>query len=235
MKIFITIPAYNEEYILKKNILKLREFCLNILGKNFLICIADNDSSDTTPQIGKNLSKFGNIIYKRVEKRGKGNAIKSAWITNPDFDIYIFMDADLSTDIKAIPDLIKAIKNNYDIAIGSRYHKDSKTKRSPLRKLISFSYRLLAKIILKTKIKDLPCGFKAINRKTLFEIIPLIKNDEWFFDSELVLIAEKNNFKIKEIPIFWEEKNRRKTKIKLRKVIINYLKEMIRIRKTCRK
>jgi glycosyltransferase involved in cell wall biosynthesis len=234
MKILIALPVYNEESILAENAAKLYDFLKNNLSDDWQIVIADNNSTDRTAEIGKNLEKnFKGIKYLYVPQKGKGRAIRAAWDSG-DADVYVFMDADLATDLSALPNLISAIsRDNYDIAAGSRFQKNSKVKRSIFRKSISRIYRLVLRLMLKTKIKDVPCGFKAINRAIMQDILPRVQNNEWFFDTEMIITAEKQNYRTKEIPVIWtEHKNSgRKSKINFLPTTLNYLKEIWRLKK----
>ncbi len=238
MKINITIPCYNEEKLLAKNMLLLFSFCQKNLTKDqWEIVIVNNNSTDKTAVIGKKLAeKIKEINYIFLPQKGKGRAIKAGWQAFP-ADIFIFMDADLATDLSALPRLIQEIKNKADLAIGSRFHPQSQTKRKLSRKIFSWGYSQLRKILLHSRLQDTPCGFKAINQKTWQTIVPLIQNQEWFFDSELVLLAEKKGFIIKEIPIKWEdlrEKND-KSKIKVLPLIKEYSLNLWRLRKNMKK
>ncbi len=237
MKVLIAIPAYNEELILEKSIYKLLDFCNKNLSDSINIIIADNNSKDKTSQIAKSLAaKFSNVQYLFIEKKGKGIAIKQAWQSQI-ADIYCFMDADLATDLSSLPLLISEIKKGNDMVIGSRFHPNSKVKRLFVRKLFSFGYFLLAKILLGVKTKDLPCGFKAINAKIKENILPYVKNQEWFFDSELVILSEKNGFKVKEIEVVWQDIREGEDKSKVNAISLgfNYLKELLRIKKELKK
>jgi len=233
MGVIIVIPAYNEELILEKSILKLFSFCQNNLDLDWQIIIADNDSSDQTGKIAQNLAaKFWQIKYFFVDVKGKGAAIKTAW-QKSSAEIYCFMDADLATDLVALPELIREIGAGHDLVVGSRFHRQSKVSRSLVRKLVSLAYRLVLKIILKTKINDAPCGFKAINHKVKQDILPQIRNQEWFFDSEMVILAEKKGFKIKEIPVIWHDprEGKDKSRVKTLSLGLAYFKEVLKLKK----
>lgn len=237
MKILIAVPAYNEEPILAENVKKIYDFLKKNIMDDWQIVIADNNSSDRTGEIGKDLEKnFERIKYLHIPKRGKGRAIRAAWESG-NADIYIFMDADLATDLSALPELIAAIgQEKYALAAGARFHKDSKVKRSPLRKFISRIYRFILRLLLKLKTKDAPCGFKAVNYTIVKNILPQIKNNEWFFDTEMVVLAEKENYSIKEIPIIWTEHKKpgRKSRVSFIKVSLGYLKEIWRLKSHAR-
>ena len=235
MKVLITIPVYNEEKIIKNNLLQLISFLKeNLAEHNYKIIVADNKSVDQTAEIVKELAlQIGQLDYLYLDQIGKGLAIRKSWQKFSDeFEIFIFMDADLATDLKALPDLIKAIESGNDLAVGSRYLKESEVKRSFARRLFSFGYRLFLKIFLQTKIKDMPCGFKAVSQKVVKEILPKVKNNTWFFDTELLYLAEKAGYKIKEIPVKWAEprQEKDKSKVNLAKVSWLYLKELWRLK-----
>ena len=235
MKLLIAIPAYNEEKIIQKNIMEICRFCISHMAQyDWSIVVADNNSTDLTQSIVKRVSqKLPRVIYMMVSQKGKGIAVRSAWLKN-DADIYCFMDADLAVDLEALPRLIAAIADeHYDIACGSRYHKESRVKRTRLRKIISLGYRLILKIVFHLRVKDAPCGFKAINRKVWKEVLPKIKSNEWFFDSELIIIAEHYGFRIKEIPVAWEEKNEkgRKSRVNILALSIEYIKKVLELKK----
>lgn len=229
-KINITIPAYNEEYILEKNFTEVFSFLNTSPYTNWEITIAENGSTDNTLKIAQKLSKkFPNTNTISCPK-GRGRAIKKSW-QKSDAQLLIYMDADLSTKPQKISSLVEALKKN-DVAIGSRFLKNSKSKRTILRKIISLFYNFLFRFFTGMQISDTQCGFKGINKNTL-KIIPLIKDNEWFFDSELIFKAKKNNLKIAEIPIKWEErnKNKRKSKVKIISDSFIFLKNLIKLKK----
>lgn len=232
MFINITIPTYNEENILEKSISELFEFCQeNLRGYNWKIIIADNKSLDKTGEIGRRLAKNSEIEYLFVNQKGKGRAIREAWQKYRG-DIYFFMDADLATDLEALPRFLSLMeREDHDIVIGSRAINGAEVKRGFPRKIISWFLGLILRLIFNSSIKDHPCGFKAINRKAADALLPLVKNNEWFFDTELLLWAKKKNFKIKELPVKWQEKVDRKSSVGIFGVIVAYLKEMVRLKR----
>lgn len=235
MKILIAIPAYNEEAIIAGNIAALDNFLIGIkLEDEYLIVVADNNSTDRTGELVKQLAANNpRIEYLHVPTKGKGIALRTAWQKYTDnFDIFSFMDADLATGMAAFNPKIQAIKSGADMAIGSRYLSESKLNRSIVRKMFSAGYRFFLKILLGTKIKDFPCGFKALNKKTLLAVLPQVQNDQWFFDSELVYLASRQGFNIVEIPVEWHEprSGENKSRVSLYKQTMEYLKELLRLR-----
>jgi glycosyltransferase involved in cell wall biosynthesis len=221
-------------------------------GALFQIIISDNASSDKTPEIGRELAeKFSEIKYFCLKRRGKGLAIAEGWqrfpaqppLTPPispkakqgeNVGVYMFLDADLSCDLNDIPKFIEALKNGSDVACGSRHLADSKDSRPWIRKFISKIWNLMPKILLRTKLTDTACGIKAVNQKVIDEILPEIKNREWFFDTELVLRAERAGLRIVEIPIAWIELKSRQSKVNFLNVGREYLKNLVRLKKESR-
>jgi len=232
MKITIAIPAYNEEKIISQKIDQLFKFCQEQLSNHqWLIVVAINGSKDKTLEIIQEKKKTcSNLEYVHLNAPGKGGAIRKAWQTYTG-DVNIFMDADLSTEIKSTHELIKAIKEEgYQIVIGSRYQKQSHLERSFVRSLFSHVYNLILKIFFNLKITDASCGFKAVSQEVIKKIVPKIKNNDLFFDTELLILARQSNFSIKEIPVTWREEGQRKTKIKIFKTSFDYFKEIIKIK-----
>lgn len=234
MKILIALPVYNEEIVLRENILKLYNFLKENIKDDWQIVIADNGSTDKTPVIGRELTKFDpkKISYFYIPQRGRGEAIKKAWL---DFeaDFYTYMDCDLATDLAYFPLLIEEIKNGNEIVIGSRLMQTSDTKRSLLRESTSRIFNFLLRTILHFRIKDSQCGFKGATCEVVKKITPQVLNHEWFFDTEFLFLAQKNGYKIKEIPVRWTEtpNPQRKSKVKVIKTSLNYLKEIWRLKK----
>jgi len=234
VKLLIVIPAYNEANIIAANLKKIAEYALaNLQAYDYKIIVVDNNSSDLTGQIVRDLAQLNSKLgYLYLPKKGKGLAVITAWQKyQDDFDFFSYMDADLATDLSCLQPLISSLEQGYDLAIGSRYARGAKVERSLLRRVFSLAYSLLAQLILGVKIKDWPCGFKAITQKVNKEIVPAIKNFTFFFDSELLYLAAKKGFKIKEIPVIWQEKrDKGGSKINVLKVSWLYIKEMFKLR-----
>ena len=131
--------------------------------------------------------------------------MRSAWLQS-DADVVCYMDVDLSTDLVHVTELIDAVvEEGYDIAIGSRLSRESRTRRSFKREFISRAYNLLVRSVLFTKFSDAQCGFKAVSREVVERIVPQIEDQSWFFDTELLVLAEKQGYRIKDIPVLWIE------------------------------
>ncbi|KKQ34537.1 MAG: Glycosyl transferase family 2 [Microgenomates group bacterium GW2011_GWA2_37_6] len=202
----ITVPVYNEEKELELNIQKLSDFCEKFLTDyNWKITIADNASSDNTPIIASGIAKKNSrIALFRLEEKGRGRAVKRAW-SNSDSDFCVYMDLDLSTDLKHLPNLLKSLQNGYDIAIGSRLAKGANVEgRTFLREITSRTLNFFfIQVWFRTHFTDAQCGFKAVTRRVVDELIPKIKDNDWFFDGELLIVGEKSGYKIYEEPVHW--------------------------------
>ena len=204
----ITVPVYNEEKELEINIQKLSDFCKkNLAEYEWKITISDNASSDNTPIIASAIAKKNpRVQLFRLEEKGRGRAVKRAW-SNSDSDYCVYMDLDLSTDLKHLPNLVKALQNGYDIAIGSRLAKGANVEgRTLLREITSRTLNFFfIQVWFHTHFTDAQCGFKGVTRRVVDELIPKIKDNDWFFDGELLIVGEKSGYKIYEEPVHWTD------------------------------
>ena len=202
----IALPVYNEEKELEKHIIKLFNFCdKNLKEYDWHITIADNASSDNTPVIAATLAKkYLKISHFRLEQKGRGRAVKRVWSASRS-DFCVYMDLDLSTDLIHLPKLLHALENGFDIAIGSRLAKGARVEgRTVLREINSRALNFFfIQFFFHTHFTDAQCGFKAVTRRIVEELIPKIKDNEWFFDGELLIVAEKMGYKIYEEPVHW--------------------------------
>ncbi len=213
-KVTITVPAHNEAKVLQENILKIRETARSITP-NFQIVIAEDGSTDGTEKIAASLAKK----YKEIkhlhsdEKLGKGGALRNAF-KKFDSDVFVVMDADLSSKPECLNDFMKKINDGCDIVIGSRMAKGAKTRRSFKRAIASRGYNWLARRFFGLNFADLQCGFKAFKGDAIDGVLDKVEENNWFFDTELLVRAKNENYRIEEIPLEWEEKSSR-TKVKI--------------------
>jgi len=202
----IVIPVLNEEKRIENGILELEKFISSHLkNEQIKIIITDGKSTDETIEIVERLQKkFSNLFLKKIEIKGKGSQVTKTFMEEG-ADVFIQMDIDMPVPLKYIKDLIFWLEKDCDMVIGSRLKKESRIKRSVHRKIIGASYSLLVRLLFGTSIMDYQCGFKGFNAKKIKSILP-IKEKGFAFDTELILKGLKNGFKIKEIPVEWEEK-----------------------------
>ena len=210
----IVIPVLNEAHVLEQSVTTVRGFLSEHLPYAWRILIVDNGSTDGTDEVGQRLAaQYEDVIFLHLHQRGRGRALRHAWTTS-DADVVCYTDVDLSTELQALPKIIDAILfEGYDVATGSRLMKGSNTTRSFTREFVSRTYNLLIKAVLWTSFSDAQCGFKAVSRWTVKEIIPQIKDESWFFDTELLVLAEKQGCRIKDIPVRWTEDDDSRVKI----------------------
>lgn len=201
MRIDIVIPVYNEEAILEKNIVKLQGFLSQNKPCSYRIVIVDDGSTDKTPQIGKMLSQGdGRISFYRLAHRGKTNAIRYGW-EGSRADILGFVDIDLCDNINRLPQVMKNISVGYDLVVGSRLLPESRMQRRLARILVSKVYNFLIRVLFRIKLRDFQCGYKFIVKDAVNFMLPRIRSDNCFFDTELLLFASRHGFKISEVAI----------------------------------
>ncbi len=224
----VVLPVYNEQEQIRDSVLKLRAFLKENLKIPWQIVVADNGSTDGTLKLARELGQeFPDVKAMHMEQKGRGRALRRVWMESQS-DILSYMDIDLSTDLSAFPPLAGAIAEGYDIAIGSRLSRGAKVKRSLKREITSRAYNVIVKIIHQTRFSDAQCGFKAISRLAARDLLPLTKDNEWFFDTELLILAEKKGYRIKEIPVKWIEDPG--TTVKVLKTAYKDIKGLLRLK-----
>ena len=204
----VVVPVLNEERALPASIGKLHDFLSSQMADyDWRIIVADNGSTDSTPEVVERLARqYPQVEGLRLEQRGRGRALRHAW-TQSDADIVSYMDVDLSTNLAALPVLTNAIRSEgYDIAIASRLKRGAVVIDRPLkREVISRGYSLLFRSMFFTSFIDAQCGFKVVSRRVAREVVPLVRDLGWFFDSELLILADKSGYRIKETPVKWTD------------------------------
>lgn len=203
----VVIPCLNEERALPPSVRRLHDWMTQELaGYRWNIVIADNGSADGTQAAAIALSaQFAAVRYVRMEQRGRGRALRQVW-TESAADIMAYMDVDLSTDLAHLKPLVDAVAGGGDIAIGSRLLPDSVVVgRTLKREITSRGYSLLFRIMFLTPFRDAQCGFKAVSRRVADDLAPLTQDNGWFFDSELLILAQKCGYSICELPVRWTD------------------------------
>ena len=210
----LVIPCLNEVAQLEWSV----NTCRAYLAKNFPyrweVFVADNGSKDGTAELAERLSKqFPDVGYFTIPERGRGRALRKAW-SECDADIVAYTDVDLSTELVALEKLCRAIhEQGFDIATGSRLLPESDIKRGPKREFISRCYNLLIKAVLFTHFSDAQCGFKAVSRRVVRDVVPMIEDQAWFFDTELLVLGEKQGYRIADVPVKWVDDDDSRVKI----------------------
>jgi putative flippase GtrA len=202
----IVIPVYNEERDLAPSVRRLHTFLNDEFPFSYRITIADNASTDNTWHIARTLTEtLPHVRAVRLEQKGRGRALNTTWLAS-DARVLAYMDVDLSTDLAALLPLVAPLLSGHsDIAIGSRLNRSSNVTRGAKRETISRCYNLILKTTLRTRFSDAQCGFKAIRSTAAHELLPLIQDTGWFFDTELLVLAERVGLRIHEIPVDWTD------------------------------
>jgi glycosyltransferase involved in cell wall biosynthesis len=203
----IIIPVYNDVQALITAVPEVVKY-LQSHVPNYELIIAEDASTDGSYEYAKECS-LGNerIIHLHRENRmGRGSALnQAAYIAKG--DIFCYFDVDLATDINYLEPLLEAIVKGSDIATGSRLLSQSKITRSVDREIKSQSYNFFVRLVLGSKLHDHQCGFKSFQRDTLLSLIETIDDKHWFWDTEILIRAQRKELKISEIPVKWKEGN----------------------------
>jgi putative flippase GtrA len=199
----VVIPVHNEEVGLAASVARVHGH-LRRLPYSFRITIADNASTDGTALVAHRLShEYAEVQAVFLPEKGRGRALKHVWSCSQS-QVLAYMDVDLSTDLNAVLPLVAPLLSGHsDLAIGSRLSRGSRTSRGPKRELISRGYNLLLRGTLHAGFSDAQCGFKAIRADVARELLPLVEDTEWFFDTELLVLAERVGLRIHEVPVDW--------------------------------
>ena len=202
----LVIPVYNEESRLARSIERLVPFLAASCPWSWEVVIADNGSTDHTLEIARRLSEGHPAVgVLHRDEKGRGGVLRQAW-SQSRAAVLSYMDADLSSDLAAFPLLIeRLLDGTFDLATGSRLLAPSSTRRSLKREVISRAYNLLVRSVFHTRFSDAQCGFKALTRKAALELLPLVENNGWFLDTELLVVAEALGYRILDLPVCWLE------------------------------
>ena len=210
-RVDLVLPVYNEQAILRRSAETVLEWTATHPEHEWRIVIANNASTDRTLEIARELEgelegeHAGAVAALHVPVKGRGIALRVAWLTSP-AEVLAYMDVDLSTDLDHVPALVDPIAaGEVDLAYGTRLHRDAQTERGFKRELTSRAYVLLLQRLGRLHVSDAQCGFKAISREAAHALVPLVEDTGWFFDSELLLIAQENGYRLHEVPVRWVE------------------------------
>jgi putative flippase GtrA len=200
----IVVPVRNEERDLAPSIRRLVSYLRECFPFTARVTIADNGSTDATPAIAGGLAReLAEVQAVRMEQPGRGRALRTIWSAS-DAQVLAYMDVDLSTNLNALLPLVAPLVSGHsDLAIGTRLARGSRVIRGPKRELISRCYNTLLHACLGARFSDAQCGFKAIRREQARVLLPLTRDTGWFFDTELLVLAERAGLRIHEVPVDW--------------------------------
>jgi putative flippase GtrA len=196
--------VYNEESDLPGSVRRLHHYLAAEVPYPSRITVADNASTDDTLAVAHALAdELDDVEVIHLDAKGRGGALYAAWMSSP-ADVVAYMDVDLSTDLSALMPLVAPlISGHSDVAIGSRLAATSRVVRGPKREFVSRSYNLILRGVLGARFSDAQCGFKAVRADVARQLLPLVADTGWFFDTELLVIAERAGLRIHEVPVDW--------------------------------
>jgi glycosyltransferase involved in cell wall biosynthesis len=203
-QIDVVIPVHDEQEVLEDSVRRLHRYLVDELPFTWRIVIADNASADATPDIARRLVReLPGVRLLRLEEKGRGRALRAAWSQSP-AQVVCYMDADLSTDLRALLPLVAPLLSGHsDLAIGTRLAHGARVVRGPKRELISRAYNTILHTALRARFTDAQCGFKAVRASVLRRLLGDVRDDGWFFDTELLVLAQRRGLRIHEVPVDW--------------------------------
>jgi glycosyltransferase involved in cell wall biosynthesis len=226
-RVEIVVPVHNEEHVVAENVTRLEWFLAREFPFETTITVVDNASVDETLAAARSL---GGVKVIHLDEKGRGRALRAAW-SESDAEVVAYMDVDLSTDLSALAPLVAPLlTRDADVAIGSRLAPGAHTTRSIKRELISRAYNRILHTALDMRTSDAQCGFKAGRRDVIQALLPRIEDNHWFFDTELLCLAERNGLRIHEVPVEWVED--RDSRVKIVSTAIEDLKGVARLRRS---
>lgn len=202
----MVIPVYNEERDLAPSVRRLHEFLRENIAAPATITIADNASHDGTLAVAEGLAKeLSGVRVLHLDAKGRGRALRAAWLSSI-ATVVAYMDVDLSTDLKAFAPLVAPLLlGQSDVAIGSRLARGARTRRGLKREVISRGYMTVLRLALGVRVSDAQCGFKALRTEVARQIVPKIEDQTWFFDTELLVLAQRAGLRVHEVPVEWTD------------------------------
>ena len=225
----IVIPVYNEERDLGPSVRRLHDYLRSDFPFPAVITIADNASRDGTLAVAQGLAnELTRVRVVHLDKKGRGRALRAAWLQS-DARVVAYMDVDLSTDLKALHPLVAPLLSGHsDIAIGSRLARGARVTRGPKREIISRCYMLVLRLSLGAHFTDAQCGFKAVRTSVAKQLLPLVKDEAWFFDTELLILAQRAGLRVHEVPVDWTDDP--DSRVAIMRTAIEDLRGVVRLR-----
>ncbi|MEV4284343.1 dolichyl-phosphate beta-glucosyltransferase [Nonomuraea bangladeshensis] len=228
----VVVPVYDEQRALRASVTRLHGYLTRNFPYGFRITIADNASTDDTWQIATELEReLPHVRAVHLDEKGRGRALRQVW-SRSEADVVSYMDVDLSTDLDAFLPLVAPLLSGHsDLAIGTRLARDSRVERGPKREFISRSYNLLLRSLMGARFSDAQCGFKAVRTEVAQALLPGVEDEQWFFDTELLLLAERYGLRIHEVPVDWVDDP--DSRVDIVRTALDDLRGMVRVaRKT---
>jgi glycosyltransferase involved in cell wall biosynthesis len=227
--ILLVLPVYNESKVLERSVSDLVAHLSGGLATDWEILVADNASTDGTAAVAKVLSRrYKRVRYMFIKRKGRGGALREAWTKNA-ADVYAYCDIDLATEPAHLKSMFRHVLGGADMVAGNRYSSGASSTRTLKRLIPSRAYIFLVSLFFRTGITDFQCGFKAVSRRVVKELLPLIEDNNWFFDTELLIRAERSgSYKIIQMPVRWKEN--RKSSVKIIWTSFDYILDLFRLK-----
>jgi glycosyltransferase AglD len=212
VRVLVTVPVRNEVNRLRATLEELdRSF--SAAGLDYRLSVAEDGSTDGTKEVLRELPSRipGLLIQEEEQPLGRGLALRQLW-SRVDADVYCFTDTDLAAGAEALVGCVRRVMHGMPIVVGSRYAPGSSTHRPPLRGIVSRAYNLALRLVFRENIRDHQCGLKAFSFAAIRKLLPLTKEDSWFWDSEILVLALRHGFTVVEVPVEWSERKTSRTK-----------------------
>jgi putative flippase GtrA len=224
----IVVPVFNEAHVLVASVRRLHAYLGDGFPFSWRISIVDNASTDGTwLEASKLASLYDDVDALHFDEKGRGRALRAAW-SHSDATVVAYTDVDLSTDLRALVPMVAALVSGHsDVAIGSRLSPGARVRRGPKREFVSRTYNRLLHVVFHSRFRDAQCGFKAVRADVARRLLPEIADDGWFFDTELLLLAERNGPRIAETPVDWTDDP--DSRVHVARTAIDDLKGMVRV------
>lgn len=224
----VAVPVYNEESTLARQVQCLVRYLHRSFPLPARVTIAENGSTDRTWTIAEELAgALPDVRAIRTGAKGRGAALKQAWLSSH-APVLAYTDLDLSTSLDALLPLVAPLVSGHsDVSVGSRSARGARVHRSGRRTLISYTYNLIVRALLGTGVGDAQCGFKAVTAEAAHQLVPEISNDQWFFDTELLVLARRRHLRVFEVPVKWIEDT--DSKVKMVSTILDDLGGIVRL------
>jgi glycosyltransferase involved in cell wall biosynthesis len=212
--VLVTLPIYNEAPRLQATVHQIVE-AFDASKMDYQLAFAEEGSTDGTKEILADLTKGTSrlVVWTQTERRGRGFALRSLWEQCP-ADVYVFSDVDLATGVESVLSVTRQVLAGDPVVIGSRYVSGATVNRPPLRSAVSIAYNRLIRTMFRESIQDHQCGLKAFSRAAIEAVLPLTKEDSWFWDTEVLVVCARLGIPVSEIPVNWVETKTHRTRVK---------------------
>jgi glycosyltransferase involved in cell wall biosynthesis len=223
------IPAYNEATDLEPNVVRLLAFCREALGESFRVTIVDNGSTDGTPGAADALALcHPEVAALHFTEKGRGRALRRSFLRS-EAQWLGYMDADLSTHLAALPPALARLADGAELVIGSRLLPGAHIRRRLHREVLSRTYNALVRAAFGSRLSDHQCGFKFLTREACRDLVPRTEDDLWFFDTELLVLAQRARRRVDEIPVDWIEDLG--SSVRIARTVVDDLRGILRLRR----